>query len=155
MARPDLALVAMRQILGRVEAELLQEAAQQEQQRIRREDRLAHIRARHDARHEAQRKIGVLPPNHSLGSLLEQRRMQQETAVGVPSSSECCNANRREVDEQGAASSDMETAHHLQRPERHAKLTIAASASENDLQTTSGSWSPSLTDTLSPPAQRS
>ena len=74
IARPDLALVAMRRILGRVEGELAHEAAIREHQRLQREDRLIQIRARHSSRHEAQMKIGVVPPRHVYNTVLKQRR---------------------------------------------------------------------------------
>ena len=81
VARPDLALVAMRRILGRVESELAQEAEHKERQRIKREDRLEKIRARHGARHEFQRKIGVVPPTHGYAENLEHRQKMLDSAV--------------------------------------------------------------------------
>ena len=56
------------------------EAEVREKQRLRREDRLESIRARHEKRHEAQLKIGVQPRNHSFGRQLENRRRKQEEA---------------------------------------------------------------------------
>lgn len=128
IARPDLALVAMKRILGRVEGELEQEAAQREQLRLRREDRLARIRLRHGERHEAQRKLGVVPPTHSLGSALEQRRQLQgvHTATGIVEG-DCADPTLDSFsNDAGIASRRAGAAvtQQLQRPMSHAGLTI-------------------------------
>ena len=74
IARPDLALAAMRRILTKVESELVEEAENKERLRMKREDRLARIRQRHVERHEAQRKIGIEPINHKHAKILEKRK---------------------------------------------------------------------------------
>lgn len=65
VARPDLALNAMGQILRRVENELYNEAQHRESQRLRRQESIETLRTRHERRHEEQRKLGVAaPPTH-------------------------------------------------------------------------------------------
>ena len=68
IARPDLALDAMRRILSRVDKELSDAASLEDDQQQRREMRLDALRTRHEQRHEAQRRIGVLPPTHAYGA---------------------------------------------------------------------------------------
>lgn len=130
VARPDLALAAMRRILGarrsaanksaankdtrahqasrsiplmyagRVEAELAQEAEVRESQRLRREDRLASIRARHEKRHEAQRMLGIEPRRHLLGKHLKQRSQIQSAGSMTSSSSALALGLAVQVEEQ-------------------------------------------------------
>lgn len=80
IARPDLALVAMRRILTKLEGELLEEAEATERLRLKREDRLARIRQRHADRHEAQRQLGIEPINHKYAQKLEVRQ-RSEAAI--------------------------------------------------------------------------
>ena len=125
MARPDLAMKAMRRILSRVETELAEEAEHVEHQRIRREDRLYQIRARHGARHAAQAAIGVKPPTHNYGSVVEKRRLQgsASTPALVP----------HDVDSQHMNAAAMDKAAHLNRPVPGMSVAVPEGASDADL----------------------
>ena len=54
------------------------EAEHLDHQRIRREERLEKIRARHGERHKFQMKIGVRPPTHEYASKLEKATEELE-----------------------------------------------------------------------------
>jgi hypothetical protein len=78
VARPDLALDAMRRILSRRENELARDADAQERRRLQRLERLDLLQQRHGQRHEEQRKIGVVHKEHSYALRLEQRRRMRD-----------------------------------------------------------------------------
>ena len=133
IARPDLALVAMRRILGRVEGELAQEAAMREQQRLQREDRLVQIRARHLTRYEAQKKIGVVPPQHMYDTVLKQRTRR----VASPTEQGGVHGDEDEQQLFGASHAWQAIARPsscsgltVELPERHTRDLVAASVED-------------------------